>query len=116
MNKDKILLGKIENYRAWNQPLCVLGNGERIKSLSDNAGRLRSVMKAEQAPGMEGESERYNLPASAIPEPAFCLLEDNPGRLSSKTSLDLSRKYILTTNLWLTYPLVCVGNIWLITF
>lgn len=29
MNKDKILFGEIENYKAWNQPSYVLGNGEK---------------------------------------------------------------------------------------
>ena len=28
MNKDKSLLEKIENYRAWDQPCQVLGNGK----------------------------------------------------------------------------------------
>ena len=56
MNKDKILLGEIETYRAWDQPSHVLESGERIKILSDIRGKLRGIiMKTRWEPGKEGE-------------------------------------------------------------
>lgn len=85
MNKDKILLEKTENYRAWDQPCQVLGNGKDKKPECywGKPQRYGNENKVSTRKGGENVKDIIDWPIQSFPNHPSSCWEGAPG--SSRT-------------------------------